>query len=73
MYRKILTPEKWRWYPEDLLKPLLAAVAFSGFMECTVPENMTDLYILAWLLVASILTLLGSASAAACVRYGLLA
>lgn len=73
MYRKILTTEKWQWYLEDVLKPLLAAVVFSSFMAWTMPENLPDIYKLFWLLVASILTLLGSASAATWVRSGLLA
>lgn len=72
MYRKIMVLEKWRWYLEDLLKPLMAAVACSSFMSWIMPENMNDIYLLTWLIFTSLLTLLSSAFAATRVRDGLM-
>ncbi len=72
MYRKILTTEKWRWYGQDVLQPLLAAGAVATVLAWAMPTHLASAYQLAWLLMASTLTLLGSAFAATNVRRGLL-
>lgn len=73
MYRKILTHEKWRWYGQDVLQPLLAASAVAILLHWALPTDLAYLYQLIGLLVASSLTLLASAFAATYVRYSLLA
>ena len=73
MYRKILTSEKWRWYGYDVLLPLLVAADIATVLAWAMPAHLAGAYQLAWLLVASTLTLLGSAFAASYVRHGLLA
>jgi len=73
MYRKILTHEKWRWYGQDVLQPLLAASTVAILLHWALPTDLAYLYQLIGLLVASSLTLLASAFAATYVRYSLLA
>ena len=72
MYRKILTDEKWRWYGRDVLQPLLAAGAIAAVLAWAMPTHLASAYQLAWLLMASTLTLLGSVFAATDVRRYLL-
>jgi O-antigen/teichoic acid export membrane protein len=68
MYRKILTQEKWRWYRQDLLQPLLAAALVASASAWAMPATLTSLWQLLWLLLACALTLLASALAAPAVR-----
>lgn len=72
MYRKILIQEKWRWYGQDVLQPLLAAAAVASIAAWAMPESLTVPAQLAWLLLASTITLLASAFAAPRVRAVLL-
>ena len=75
MYRKILTHEKWRWYGQDVLQPLLAAAAAAAAARAAawaIPESLTIPVQLAGLLLASTITLLASAFAAPRVRAALL-
>jgi len=73
MYRKILTQEKWRWYGQDLLQPLLVAAAVASTAAWAMPPKLTMPLQLLWLLFASALTLFASAFAAPSVRTALLA
>jgi O-antigen/teichoic acid export membrane protein len=73
MYRKILICEKWRWYGQDVLQPLLAASTVAILLHWALPNDLAYLYQLIGLLVASSLTLLASAFAATYLRYSLLA
>ena len=73
MYRKILTAEKWRWYGQDVLQPLLAATLVAVGLDMAMPAHLLDPIRLAWLLAASALTLLAAAFAAPRVYGGLLA
>ncbi|MEW6694015.1 MAG: oligosaccharide flippase family protein [Pseudomonadota bacterium] len=72
MFRKILTHEKWRWYRQDLLKPLLAAASVASISFWAMPATLAAPLQLVWLLLASALTLLASALAAPAVRSVLL-
>ena len=72
MYRKILTREKWRWYGQDVLQPLLAAAAIASAAAWAMPESLAAPIQLAWLLIASLIALLASALAAPRVRAALL-
>ncbi len=55
MHRRLLPEEKWRWYVEDVGKPLVCAVLIAGVGRWLSPDNVspptTLLYMLAiWLL-----------------------
>lgn len=73
MHRKILTQEKWRWYGQDLLQPLLAATTVATATAWAMPTTLAAPLQLLWLLLASALTLFASAMAAPAVRVALLA
>ncbi len=72
MYRKILTQEKWRWYWQDLLQPLIAAAVVASAISWAMPKSLTALAQLALLLLSSIIILLASAFTAQHVRTALL-
>lgn len=49
MYRRILPQEKWRWYINDLIKPLAAALLAAKGLQWLWPNwqgNMADLFLL---------------------------
>ncbi len=73
MFRKILTQEKWRWYWQDLLRPLVTAAFVASATAWAMPSTLAEPLQLVWLLLASALTLLASAMAAPAVRTVLLA
>lgn len=72
MYRRILPREKWRWYGQDLLQPLLAASVVAAASAWAMPSALTIPAQLLWLLLASSLTLSAAALAAPSVRTTLL-
>ena len=72
MYHKILTTEKWQWYKQDVLLPLVVATSVAILLARVMPADLTYIYKLACLLTASALTLLATAFAATHVRHGLL-
>jgi len=72
MFRKILTGEKWRWYRQDVLQPIIVAALLAKLLAWAMPAELTYYYKLAWLLTASTLTLLATAFSATYVRQGLL-
>ena len=73
MYRKILTGEKWHWYRQDVLQPLVVAALVAMLLAWAMPPDLVYFYKLAWLMSASTVTLLATAFAATYVRHGLLA
>jgi O-antigen/teichoic acid export membrane protein len=68
MYHKILTTEKWRWYVQDLLLPLLAAGSVAGCLFWIMPARLSDPVQLAWLAASCVLTVFAATLAASCVR-----
>lgn len=68
MYRRILTAEKWKWYSQDVVLPLLSAVATALILDQLAQGAMTALQQAALLLTAICLTFLASALAAPLVR-----
>jgi O-antigen/teichoic acid export membrane protein len=68
MFRKILTQEKYRWYLQDLLHPILASAAVSTFGAWLTPSGLNALGKVFWLLFVSSLSLLCAALAASAFR-----
>ena len=68
MHRKILTTEKWKWYLQDIMQPLVFAISVATLLSWAMPADLTYNCKLAWLLTASTLTLLTTAFAAKDVR-----
>lgn len=64
MHKKILIAEKWRWYFEDIMRPLMAAVSVAVLSVWFLPKHMTVLSQLVYLIVISGITLLTAALAA---------
>lgn len=61
MYERILTTEKWRWYIEDIIRPLSASVAVSAMSTWFMPRHLSLLPQLGYLVMASGFALLASA------------
>jgi len=68
MFRKILTHEKWRWYWQDLVQPLITAFLVASSSTLTMPAALPKSLKFMWLLLSSGLTLLSSTLAAQAVR-----
>ena len=68
MHRKILTTEKWKWYLQDIMQPLVFAISVATLLSWAMPADLTYNCKLAWLLTASTLTLLTTAFTAKDVR-----
>ncbi len=60
MHRKILKAEKWRWYIQDILKPLAAGLLGSQAVALLWPEPSGNVQQLAQLALAIFFTLTGS-------------
>jgi len=73
MYRKILTGEKWRWYGQDLLQPLLAAGLIASLGAWLMPTALPQTVQLLGILIISAATGAAAAWAAPAVRGSLLA
>ena len=73
MYRRILTHEKWRWYGQDVLAPLAAGVLVAVGLDLLWPASNGPLIDATLLALASALTLVAAALAAARTRRDLLA
>lgn len=68
MYRRILTGEKWRWYREDVLQPVLAAAAVASIFNWIFPYLDTVIAQAAVLVLVTVLALLGAVMAAPLLR-----
>ena len=72
MYRGILKTEKWRWYRQDILQPLLAALFVVMFIKLLMPTPVGPTLQLVTLLVAAVATLCTAIAAASSLRQALL-
>ena len=55
MYRKILTAEKWRWYREDIFRPMLFATTMALFLSLLLPDiDSSWIHVLAIFISASL-------------------
>jgi len=73
MYRKILQTEKWRWYMQDILQPLLAGAMVALVIKWMLPNPASILAQFSTLACASVLTLTAAAMAANLIRPKLVA
>ena len=72
MYQRILKTEKWRWYRQDILQPLLAALFVVMFIKLLMPTPVGSTLQLVTLLVAAVATLCTAIAAASSLRQALL-
>jgi O-antigen/teichoic acid export membrane protein len=72
MHRRLLPADKWRWYVQDVLMPMLAAVAIAGACAFLMPADATAPVALALMALGSACIFLGAAGAAPLVRAQLL-
>lgn len=68
MYRHILATEKWRWYMQDILRPLLAASVVVMTLSWLLPDPLGVFEQLATLTVASVFTFAAAGLAADQIR-----
>ena len=68
MYRRVLTAEKWRWYIQDLLQPLLVVTAVSIIVRWLVPVSSDPFGQFGTLALAACLTLVAAVLSAKLVR-----
>jgi O-antigen/teichoic acid export membrane protein len=61
IHARLLKGEQWRWYFRDVGIPLLAALAIALLWRMFVPNNMSRIFMLFYLLVVSMTTLISSA------------
>ncbi len=64
MHRRLLTSEKWRWYFEDVGRPLLAGLMVCVIGRCIIKSDWSPLMLLISIVVLSGATLVASACAA---------
>jgi O-antigen/teichoic acid export membrane protein len=60
MYRRVLTTEKWRWYQQDVLQPLLAGTVAVAALRLLIPVSDKMSVQLATLAIAFLATLVSS-------------
>lgn len=71
MHRRLLPTEKWRWYRQDVVIPLAAALSTGWLCLRVMPEEMGRLGELGILFLSSGCVLIGAALAAPMVRHQL--
>jgi O-antigen/teichoic acid export membrane protein len=52
MFRKILTDQKWIWFRNDLLLPMLSACIVATFLSFLMPDKLTFIQLLIYLFMA---------------------
>jgi O-antigen/teichoic acid export membrane protein len=68
MFRRILRHEKWRWYVDDVIKPLLAATAVAVLSFRLIPTDLSRAWQAVALLFMMCMALLASSMAASMLR-----
>lgn len=54
MYRRLLTTEKWRWYGNDIMRPLLGTAMATWLCELVQPAVEIKLLWIIWLLITAL-------------------
>jgi O-antigen/teichoic acid export membrane protein len=60
MHRKIMKAEKWRWYYQDILKPLGAAVIMASIIKVLWDNPSTNIEYAAQLIITFLITILAA-------------
>lgn len=68
MYRRLLKGEKWKWYRQDLIAPLIAAIAVIVICKLVQPSIAGGTAWLAWLLVCATCAHVAAVMASSCLR-----
>jgi len=68
MYRRVLNTEKWRWYTQDVLFPLAAALTVGAMVRWLLPQPVLVFEQVSTLALASLCTVTAAGLAAQCVR-----
>jgi O-antigen/teichoic acid export membrane protein len=51
MYKKILINERWRWYIDDILKPIGFSSLLAYLLKIVMPNNLNSIYQLFWIFI----------------------
>jgi O-antigen/teichoic acid export membrane protein len=68
MFRRILVTEKWRWYLQDVLVPLLVAAAVAGILAANWPFGGSNFADMTLLVLAAAVTLTSAVLSASALR-----
>lgn len=68
MHRRLLQQEKWHWYRQDILFPLAASLVVAGLGRVLMPNGMSEIILILFLVVVSVLTLFVTAIATPTIR-----
>jgi O-antigen/teichoic acid export membrane protein len=68
MHQRLLPTEKWRWYTQDVVLPLMAAIAIALPFRFLIPDQLSTIASLAVVAAASICVLAAAAASAPLVR-----
>jgi O-antigen/teichoic acid export membrane protein len=60
MYQKILIGEMWKWYWNDILRPLIFSTAIVIFLHWVMPADLARFLKFVWILSAELLALVAS-------------
>jgi O-antigen/teichoic acid export membrane protein len=72
MHKKLLRTEKWFWYRNDILSPLIMSFTISGIFRLIITESESQLKLALYILVASFFTLFGAIFSTPTTRHFLL-
>jgi len=68
MFKRLLTTEKWRWYRQDIVIPLIAAAVMAGIARVVITKDAGTLVLFVLIVASSALTLAAAALSAPLVR-----
>jgi O-antigen/teichoic acid export membrane protein len=72
MHNRLLRAEKWKWYMNDVGKPLLLVLVVAGTGRILINANLHDLLVLACLIVVAFLSTAAAISGSGLIRNALL-
>ena len=72
MHHRLLKKEKWKWYINDVGKPLLLVLMVAGAGRMIITSDLQDYLVLASLIVVSLMTTAAAVSSSGFIRHALL-
>ena len=60
MFRKILTDQKWIWFRDDLLLPILSAGITAFVLSNVMPKNLTLIHLVIYLFISGTFVFMAS-------------